>query len=198
MLTINNIKKSLNDYATAHAQINSFLFGIPPDKDPDTATEYPQLWCVIVSSEIQEDQEAHSIEFIVWDQPSDENNKDQATEALSDTKSIANDTVAFIKNNYADIDIDLPVSMEPLYEVGEDGCYGWKFTINLRLNQGLDLCSVPISGVSPEYHGQVLILNQDGDILSVLNPGQTYTVEELQAVIDTITNNTGAIIDPIS
>jgi hypothetical protein len=144
VLTLNQLIKRIQTFATAHKQLKgSFLFELPNIKGPDEARTYPCLTALLVSTEPSEQQETFSILFTVWDLPSDDNHRMQAQEVLSDTKLIANDIVAYLKYGMEDVSLDVPVTMTPVYDAGEDGSYGWEFTLNLRLNQGLDLCFVP-------------------------------------------------------
>lgn len=76
----------------------------------------------------------------------------QAQEVLSDTKLISNDLVAYLKYGMEDVSLDVPVTMTPVYDAGEDGSYGWEFTLNLRLNQGLDLCFVPADFITANIY----------------------------------------------
>lgn len=198
MLTLNQIVARIQAFATAHKQLKgSFLFELPNIKGSDEARVYPCLTALLSSTEPTDQQETYSILFTVWDVPSDDNHRTQAQEALSDTKLIANDVVAYFKYGMDDVSVDVPVTMTPVYDAGEDGSYGWEFTLNLRLNQGLDLCIVPMTGINYANTNVVSIVNQNGDVIETLTAPNIYTVEELQAVIDTITNNTTTIIDPL-
>lgn len=184
MLTLNQLIAKIQAFATAHKQLKgSFLFELPNIKGSDQARIYPCLTALLASSEPSEQQEVYSILFTVWDLPSDDNHRIQAQEALSDTKLISNDLIAYLKYGIDDILLDVPVTMTPVYDSGEDGCYGWEFTLNLRLNQGLDLCSVPANGViSPPDMNVVSIFDQDGNLLDTLKSGQSYFVTVVSAI----------------
>jgi len=184
VLTLNQLIARIQTFATAHKQLKgSFLFELPNIKGPDEARVYPCLTALLVSTEPSEQQETFSILFTVWDLPSDDNHRMQAQEVLSDTKLIANDIVAYLKYGMDDVSLDVPVTMTPVYDAGEDGSYGWEFTLNLRLNQGLDLCVVPADGiVIPEGISGVRIFDQDGNLLDTLNSGQSYFVTVVSAI----------------
>lgn len=153
MLTLNQLIARIQTFATAHKQLKgSFLFELPNIKGPDEARVYPCLTSLLVSTEPSEQQETFSILFTVWDLPSDDNHRMQAQEVLSDTKLISNDLVAYLKYGMDDVSLDVPVTMTPVYDAGEDGSYGWEFTLNLRLNQGLDLCFVPADFLAPNIY----------------------------------------------
>ena len=153
MLTLNQLIARIQTFATAHKQLKgSFLFELPNIKGPDEARVYPCLTSLLVSTEPSEQQETFSILFTVWDLPSDDNHRMQAQEVLSDTKLISNDLVAYLKYGMDDVSLDVPVTMTPVYDAGEDGSYGWEFTLNLRLNQGLDLCFVPADFITANIY----------------------------------------------
>lgn len=153
MLTLNQLIARIQTFATAHKQLKgSFLFELPNIKGPDEARVYPCLTSLLVSTEPSEQQETFSILFTVWDLPSDDNHRMQAQEVLSDTKLISNDLVAYLKYGMEDVSLDVPVTMTPVYDAGEDGSYGWEFTLNLRLNQGLDLCFVPADFITANIY----------------------------------------------
>ena len=183
MLTLNQIVARIQDFATAHKQLKgSFLFELPNIKGSDEARVYPCLTALLSSTEPTEQQETYSILFTVWDVPSDDNHRVQAQEALSDTKLIANDVVAFMKYGMQDVNVDVPVTMTPVYDAGADGSYGWEFTLNLRLDQGLDLCIVPMTGINYANTNVVNILDQDGNLIETLTAGQNYFVTVVSAI----------------
>ena len=180
MLTLNQLIARIQTFATAHKQLKgSFLFELPNIKGPDEARVYPCLTSLLVSTEPSEQQETFSILFTVWDLPSDDNHRMQAQEVLSDTKLISNDLVAYLKYGMEDVSLDVPVTMTPVYDAGEDGSYGWEFTLNLRLNQGLDLCVVPADFIT----ANIYTYNIDGGAattvyLNTVTGGTSSTIYE--------------------
>lgn len=180
MLTLNQLIARIQTFATAHKQLKgSFLFELPNIKGPDEARVYPCLTSLLVSTEPSEQQETFSILFTVWDLPSDDNHRMQAQEVLSDTKLISNDLVAYLKYGMEDVSLDVPVTMTPVYDAGEDGSYGWEFTLNLRLNQGLDLCFVPADFIT----ANIYTYNIDGGAattvyLNTVTGGTSSTIYE--------------------
>ena len=53
----------------------------------------------------------------------------------------------------------------------------------------MDVCSLPISG-APNYSSSkvVNIINQNGTVIATLVGGQSYQVEQLQQIIQTLTD----------
>lgn len=210
MLTLNNIVQSIQVFATAHKALKgSFLFDLPLIKGPDTAPVYPMLYAILIDSEISENQDLYTIEFTIFDQPGDGNNRREVQECLSDAKLTANDFVSYwATNRNEDILVDLPVSMTPIVEGGEDGVYGWQFNLKFRLAQGVDACSIPADNIPANYSGMVTIYNEFGEVVARLNAGQSLTIQQLQQIIDTVlcnteiiqdtvTSNTNILIDPL-
>lgn len=156
MFTLNKILKRLELFQTQHKQLNSFFFGSLPEIGASNSVNYPLLYCQLAedASEVGERVEYFNMEFWIVDLPNTKTNKNRSVqEALSDTKQIANDLVAYLK--YTDFSeggllIDLPVSMRDLIDAGNDCVSGWSFTIRLKAANQLDLCGIPISdGYTP-------------------------------------------------
>jgi hypothetical protein len=196
VLTLNNIVQRISDFADAHEQINTFFFLTLPDNEKDLEGAYPMLFCEPVSSEVAKNYDSFTLQFMIVNQPI-RDNRNSIQEVLSDTKLIANDVIAYLAYQISEMVLTDVVGMEHIVDAGDDSVTGWRFSVNFKLNQGLDSCNIPATSTPDNTYGQVLILNQDGDTIATLNAGQTYTVEQLQAVIDTIDNNTATIIDPI-
>lgn len=154
------------------------------------------LFCEPVSSEVAKNYDSFTLQFMIVNQPI-RDNRNSIQEVLSDTKLMANDVIAYLAYQISEMVLTDVVGMEHIVDAGDDSVTGWRFSVNFKLNQGLDSCNIPATSTPDNTYGQVLILNQDGDTIATLNAGQTYTVEQLQAVIDTIDNNTATIIDPI-
>lgn len=196
MITLNKIVKGLSDFASAHQQINGFFFQMLPDTEKDEVLIYPMLFAEITGSEVGENYDRYTFDFMVVNQPKvDDRTSNQ--EVLSDTKLMANDVIAYLKMQVQDYFLVSDFTLEPLFEVSDDSVSGWRWSLSITLNQGLDSCIIPATTTPENESSQVLILNQDGETIATLYAGMTYTVEQLQAVIDTITGNTTTIIDPI-
>lgn len=196
MLTLNQIVKIVSDFAGLHTQINSFHFAINPFKEPNSP-EYPNLLMELTASDIIDNVETYTFDFLLIDIVSDDNREAETIETLSDTKLMANDVIAFLKYKVSQVNIDLPVNLEPIQFGGSDGFVGWRFSIRFKIPQGLDACVIPMTGSVVVNTSVVRIRNQDGTIIHELTAPNDYFVEELRAIIDTIDNNTVTIIDPI-
>jgi hypothetical protein len=75
---------------------------------------------------------------------------------------------------------------------------GHFFDIQISQQFENDVCALPVSGM-PTYSSSqlVTIVNQNGTVIATLIGGQSYTVEQLTEIIDTIDGNTTTVIDPI-
>ena len=201
MLTLNNIVSEIRTFATNHQQINSFIYGGIPEVGSTDAV-YPELYCDLgdTASEFDQQTDSYYFDFLITGKPNHANEYASTLESLSDTKLIANDIIAYFKkHNFGQaVKLDLPVTMQSVVGSNENSVCGWMFTLKVTLGQGVAYCEIPLSSIpTPPAQQYVRIVNQDGDTIASLRPPATYTVEELQAVIDTINGNTGAIIDPI-
>lgn len=167
-----------------------------PDTEKDEPLIYPMLFCEVKGSGVGENYDRYDFDFMVVNQPKSDD-RTSVQEVLSDTKLMANDVIAYLKMRVSDYFLDPDFVLEPIIDASDDAVTGWKWSLSIRLNQGLDSCIIPSDLTPANDSSKVLILNQDGDTIATLYAGMTYTVEQLQAVIDTITGNTTTIIDPI-
>jgi hypothetical protein len=195
MYTLHNVITILEQFANAHKQINSFLFQVLPDDQPDVAVRYPLLMCEIENSEIGEQQDLYRLSFVICDIPNQDDNKRDVRTILSDTKLIANDLVAYLRyTRFGEfMRVDAPATLSPVYDAGEDGFSGWQFALNFRLNQGLNSCNIPMTGVSHPNTNVVIIYDQDGNELERISAPGVYFVTVFDAIQDTIDNNTTTI-----
>lgn len=196
MITLNTIVQRLSDFVDAHYQLESFFFTYIPDREKDTEGVYPFLFAELVSSQVGENFDSYTFDMMCVNQPK-KDDRTSVQEVLSDMKLVANDVIAYLKMQDTDFWMASEFNLEPLVDVSDDSVTGWRFQVQLRVNQGLDACQIPATTTPENNSGKVRILNQDGDTIAELYAGQTYTVEQLQAVIDTIDGNTTTIIDPI-
>lgn len=98
------------------------------------------------ASNTDEKAETFNLDFYILDQPNSKTGRRTNTqEILSDTKLIANDLIAYLRYTEFDaglLKIDLPVSMKDRIGVTDDDVTGWSFTLNIKVNNELDLCGV--------------------------------------------------------
>jgi len=174
MYTLTNILTELKTFATNHKQIKgSFYFGERLNANALKSVKYPFLFCEFNSnaSVVGENYDSYNFGFTILDCPNQtietEFNK---IEILSDTKLIANDIVAYFR--YTDFNtylvIDLPVTMSPVENVFDDNNIGWTFKVNLKLNQGLNTCDIPISSTTYKLllqNGNYLLLQNGAKLL---------------------------------
>lgn len=128
-------------------------------------------------------------------------NKSNELHVWSDCKQIAKDALTYLKLTtwLEPLIINEDIDLEFYTDADDDEVSGVSFDIELKTVFEWNLCSVPITGAPIQTNNyQSYVVDQDGNVLATLNAGQSYTVEVLQEIIDTINSNTGAVIDPIT
>ena len=198
MLSLNNIVKILENQKINNAQLNkgTFLFGDPWEYGANNTIQYPLVGINLNNSNLNGNLQTFNFNVFVCDLVhKDESNE---TEVLSDLHTVTLDYWANIRMYLQDLynaDVNLTANLTDFTERFDDEVTGWQldFSINQFYDRGI--CDTPDSG---ENAGKPYIVDQNGNVLAYLNPGQAYTVEVLQAIIDTINNNTSTIIDPIN
>jgi len=111
------------------------------------------------------------------------------------------------------IKIQPNTSLTDYTEDRDDMVSGWFFEVSISSHVGNYSCNLPINSgnifdgnyiyIDGQYNIQcgdfeVLIKDQSGNTLQTFTTSGTYTVEVLQNIIDTITNNTSTIIQPLT
>ena len=198
MLTLNQIVKILENQKINNAQLNkgTFLFGDPWEYGANNTIQYPLVGVNLNNSNLNGNLQTFNFNVFVCDLVhKDESNE---TEVLSDLHTVTLDYWANIRMYLQDLynaDVNLTANLTDFTERFDDEVTGWQldFSINQIYDRGI--CDTPDSG---ENAGKAFIIDQNGNVLTYLNAGQSYTVEVLQAIIDTINNNSSTIIDPIN
>lgn len=204
MSTLNNILQQIELFAHNHKFLKgSFYFGKPAEATYNNAASYPMLVCQldVDSYEVSENTDATTFHFMVLDVPNKDNHEINLREILSDTRSIARDLVSFFKYTKLDTPLlaQLPVVMNDLENVFMDQSAGWDFKIKLKSTEGLDLCGIPMENYTPPIDfNKVRILDSvTGEVLYRIPAGQSFTIEQLREVIDTLDSNETTIIEPL-
>ena len=177
------------------------MFGESWEANAKHDNDYPLLYGAVRPSPIVGTSETFRLEFAICTKAGI--NRRGVTEALSDTKQICKDLISYFTNPYFDDDFQINkqsgVTLNPFQDADDDGVYGWSFELDIIAPFDWDVCQIPVTGLPvPSNTGLVEIydINTNQTIVT-LNAGARYGVEQLQAIIDTITNNTTTIIDPI-
>lgn len=215
MLTLNQTIEILKQFSTKHKQLNSFYFGDKWEVGASDEIQYPLLWCSLKESSITNNVVSNTFVIDISDKVNlDETNE---THVLSDCQQVAFDLLNYLEQISDNEDIGITVSKDATLtdytEDRDDMVSGWFFEITISSHISGFSCNLPINAgnifdgnyiyVGGQTTGstcafQVDIKDQDGNTLQTFTTSGTYTVEVLQQIIDTITNNTTTIIDPIN
>jgi hypothetical protein len=197
-LTLNRLNREIATFKTNHAQLNTWLFGDPWEKNAKINIEYPMLFGMVKPSPIQGTSETFVIEFFVCDKPGV--NKRGEIEALSDTKQIANDLLSYLAGeDFTDdlqIDKDETIQLSPFVESFDNNVCGWSFEVPIKIPFEWDLCSVPYTG-SPATasDGAATIYDQNNNLQYTLYPGDMLILNDLTFVTEdyTVTGTTQSV-----
>jgi len=199
VVTLNQIIKEIALFATNHKQLKGhWFFGNAPEVNANFDNNYPLLHGYVIDSPLQMGKEQHIFDFVLIDKPGLNRRSEQ--ECLSDTKLIFKDLLSYMYSAEFGIDfqINTDITLSPVIDYLDDGTVGWTGKIVFESIFDFDLCSVPVSGLpSTANPNDVQIVDQDNNIIATIPAGGYYTVEVLQAIIDTINNNSATVIDPI-
>lgn len=150
MYTLNKIVKILEDFATAHRQINDFVFDQAYSYEAKPEIKYPLFWVDLESSSLNEIKDSaiwkdnFVFNFCVVDLVRE--SKINETEALSDCKLILNDILIYLRQtNFTErLLLDVSTSMKPVRMSGENLTSGWECQVTLSFVTDPDLCGIPI------------------------------------------------------
>ena len=215
MLTINQDKELFSQFAIKHKGINSFYFGDESEADTNVKIVYPFLNVILQNSTLSKGIVTRNYLCIVSDLVNEDlSNIDHV---ISDTEQICFDLPNYLRavSNSGLIGafkVNDTVTLTDFTERNDDDVSGHFFDLSISSPQGANSCNLPIEAGNiltnnyiyvggttvPSGTFLVEIKDQDGNILQTFNTSGTYTVEVLQQIIDTITNNTSTIIDPIN
>jgi hypothetical protein len=215
MLTLNQTIEILKNFTSKHKQLNSFYFGDKWEVGASKTVQYPLLWCSLINSSVTNNVITRRFQIDISDKVNlDESNE---THVISDCEQIAFDLLNYLEQISDSGEIGITIvkdsSLTDYTENRDDMVSGWFFEISISSHIFNNSCNLPInsgnifdgnyiyvggttSGTTCAF--QVDIKDQDGNILQTFTTSGTYTVEVLQEIIDTITNNTATIIDPIN
>lgn len=206
MLSVNQIVNKLQSIQENHAQLSDFRFGNPADYGSEEDIKYFLLGAWLEPGNLAKGKATTKLKVYVVGLvnlgESDElPNIGMRNDVLSDTQLILMDVFAQLWEYFDDNSIVLApdAAFEHIEGAWDDNVYGWSMTIDINQFFARDTCQVPTTGTPPPPPATtyVNIVDQDGNVLAQLRPPDVYTVEVLQEIIDTITNNTATIIDPI-
>lgn len=213
MLTLNQDKELLNQFAIKHKGINSFYFGNESEADTDIEIVYPfmnailqnqsmanglitRTYLIIISDLVQKDLSnlnhvLSDTERICWDIPlymrQVSNSGLLGSFKVNMNVNVTHDVARNdddVASNYFDLTISSPI--------GNDSC-------NLPIDAGNILTNnyVYVGGGSMSGNYIVEIKDQSGNVLQTFNTSGEYVVTVLSGIKDTITSNVTTITDDI-
>lgn len=139
-LTLNQIVKSIKDYANNHAQIEYVFFGAIYDRLSKQDVKYPALFIDIESSRILAKQTELTFGLYFLDRQLQET---EGLEVMSDMMLIAQDIVAQLRNNVNIWDVSEIIPMQFLTESDPDYLAGTKITLSLTIPNINNRCVIP-------------------------------------------------------
>lgn len=193
-MTYNQIITLFTNIATAHKQIKSFGHGEAWEINSDDVFKDYILWVIPIDSTTNENTKVRTFTLLAFKKVKQD--KSDETYILSDCEQIIDDVIKIILNNSNDYNLVNTPTQFPFKEEFGDWCAGWRTDIQIETDFDNNYCDIP-SGtfVSPESASNyVTIVDQEGNVLTTINAGQSYTVEVLQEIIQTLTDPAPATI----
>lgn len=152
--TFRGFIKDLEKIYEKHEQIKDFGFGFIEDvtfkKEGEGKVDYPYLFVIPDSANVDERQLQYSVRLIMMDRVVNYTD-DNMLDVMSDTCQILQDVIAQFaysytseEGNYSETyQISTPVQLQPFADKFDDYVSGWFATITITLGQGLDRCIAP-------------------------------------------------------
>ena len=147
MTTINQILKSLSDFASAHYQINSFGNGELYDLASSGVTNYPLMYVDVSPTSIVDDVTQINFDILLVDRLT--KGFTNWAEVYSDMQRVGLDLVAhFLSQSYFPyLRVQQNVTFEPVrYSYADDEIAGYRFTLTFNQFFDQDRCSIPQLG----------------------------------------------------
>jgi hypothetical protein len=140
MVSLRNIRDTLEAIAVAHPQINSFDMGDVFDVPGDTQL-YPMLWAEPISTLMGSKKVDYSIRIFVM-ALTDKDGKAEL-DARSETGLILNDVLILLRRKYELVRDDFSGTAVPFIGKSADEALGWYMDIVIDTPSILGECDVP-------------------------------------------------------
>lgn len=178
IVTFNKIVKAFKDISDAHYQVNSFGIGDVWEIATSGTITYPLVWAVPQDSTLNGKIYSSNFTLVFMDLVhKDERNEN---EVLSDMELVAMDFVAQLQKPDYDFDFKPEsISFKRFTERFDDEVSGVAVDITIRVPYIFDRCAIPSSVVNTESQstsGYVTIIDINGQFITTVNAGGTYTV----------------------
>lgn len=197
MLTLNQIVSLISNFATVNYQVNDFFFGDIWEYATKKGDKFPVMLCTLKQSRVTNKLDTFSFQVGFFDKVT----KDESIElgVLSDTREMCKDCITYFNSpTFNDFLVNNNATLEDFTEKFDHEVSGHFFDLELTQQNEMDVCALPISG-APNYSSSkvVSIINQNGIVIATLVGGQTYQVEELQQIIQTLNTPPTTIIQSL-
>lgn len=146
-MTLNQLIKKLNDFATAHQQVHSFGFGDLWEIEASGAKNAVTMWANVVNGAVDINGKQSSIDFRVCIMDLVKKDESNENEVLSDTYLIGLDLVAYLNNNsnWDSYTIANNITMTPFTERFDNDWSGWIIDFTLTNRFLSDYCQIPLT-----------------------------------------------------
>lgn len=186
--TLNKIVDILAEYAANDLRVNDFFFGDIWEYADKKLDKFPVMLVTLKDSEITERLDVTNFQIGFFDKV----DKGEAIElgVLSDTKEIAKGCFTYLDGPaFKDFLITPNLRLTAFTEKFDHEISGHFFDIQIGQQFESDVCALPVSNMPSYLSSQlVTIVNQNGNVIATLIGGQSYQVEQLQQIIQTLTD----------
>lgn len=178
-MTHNQYIKLFNDLATNHRDINSFGSGdLWEYMANESNVVLPvTMWVIIQPNAVVGGIDSVKYSVVIMDAvDKDEDNED---EVVSDTLRIAKDILAILKQPYYEefFQIEKNVTFDNFTERFDSEMTGWQFDLIFKQPFTYNGCQVNMSNLpNIQNTDLVKIIDQNNNVISTVNPGDTYSV----------------------
>lgn len=177
-MTLNEVVTQINNWATAHKQINHFKQGNPWEFNTSGTTQFPAMLLEPQATTLAE--KTATFSFTAWFMDLVDNAEGNEQEVLSDMHLVALDFVAQLTNTDYDWKFDRTGSpMEPFTEFLDGELSGWRIDVSLVVPFDYNKCQIPQLAINipvSTRDNQVTItdsVNPNSPIIKV--GGESYT-----------------------
>lgn len=196
-MTLRQVKNLFSNIATAHKEINDFEFGEAwqIEEKINKNVKYPIMFVVPVQTEHQDNVNDRTFTIFIFDMV--RKDYDNQVNVWSSTEQILEDVIEILREESNEYEVVGNPILIPFKEDFSDWATGYRADVVIRTNKTVTHCNIPadsfISPSAAKYY--VTIKDQDGNIVTTVNPGQTYSVIVATGIEDNGGTQTIIVID---
>lgn len=182
-MTYLQIIQLFENIADANFFIKSFGHGEAWEINETTNFNDYVLWVIPIDATTGQQTKIRTFTLLVFKRVK----KDESDETyiLSDCERILDDVIKIFRNQDSSYEVLGDPVLFPFKEEFGDWVAGWRADLQVQTDFDSNYCDVPSSTfVNPESlsASKVIIKDQDGNTIAILNPGSTYTVTIVSAI----------------